>query len=85
MNWAQIQKASVAELITWAQSQEWCRAMAQCAQDPRWHAEGDVWTHTQMVIEEVQRLDEWPNLSHEDRTGTNDGGVVARCRQAFDD
>ena len=68
MNWAQIQKASVAELITWAQSQEWCRAMAQCAQDPRWHAEGDVWTHTQMVIEEVQRLDEWPNLSHEDRT-----------------
>lgn len=32
-------------------------------QDPEWHAEGDVWTHTQMVCNELFKLDQWPALS----------------------
>jgi tRNA nucleotidyltransferase (CCA-adding enzyme) len=32
--------------------------LTQCAQDPEWHAEGDVWTHTLMVVDEARaRLD----------------------------
>ena len=26
-----------------------------CPQDPEWHPEGDVWTHTLMVIDEARR------------------------------
>lgn len=36
--------------------------MATCNQDAQWHAEGDVWTHTRMVLAEVERLAEWPSL-----------------------
>ncbi|MDZ7617080.1 MAG: AAA family ATPase [Patescibacteria group bacterium] len=42
--------------------------MAACAQDEGWHSEGDVWTHTQMVCAELTRLDDWPTLTHHDRT-----------------
>lgn len=31
--------------------------MRDCPQDALWHAEGDVWTHTQMVIEALQSLE----------------------------
>ena len=30
---------------------DWVRALASCPQDPVWHAEGDVGTHTRMVLE----------------------------------
>lgn len=30
-------------------------AMAACVQDPTYHAEGDVWTHTRMVVEALRR------------------------------
>jgi putative nucleotidyltransferase with HDIG domain len=44
--------------------------MQACIQDPTYHAEGDVWTHTVMVVEELRRrrgelpVDEnhWPGL-----------------------
>jgi len=39
--------------------------MAACKQDAQWHAEGDVWTHTRMVVEEVERLPEWPALDRD--------------------
>ncbi len=29
----------------------WMRSMADCPQDPAWHAEGDVLLHTRMVCE----------------------------------
>jgi len=32
---------------------EWIRDMIGVPQDPVFHAEGDVWTHTRMVTEEV--------------------------------
>ena len=36
--------------------------MAGCQQDAKWHAEGDVWTHTKMVCAELERLTEWQEL-----------------------
>lgn len=33
--------------------------LATCPQDPEWHPEGDVWTHTLMVVDEArQRIDD---------------------------
>jgi tRNA nucleotidyltransferase (CCA-adding enzyme) len=33
--------------------------MATCPQDPEWHPEGDVWTHTLMVVDEARaRIDD---------------------------
>ncbi len=42
--------------------QDWLRAMRDCAQDPAFHAEGDVWTHTRMVCEELCKLPGWREL-----------------------
>ena len=36
--------------------------MVACQQDAQWHAEGDVWTHTNMVCAELEKLGEWPAL-----------------------
>jgi predicted kinase len=41
--------------------------MAECAQDPEWHAEGDVWTHTRRVCGELERLDEWDRVAPTER------------------
>ncbi len=60
--WDDIESASVGEVLDWAEPQPWARAMAACGQDPVWHAEGDVWTHTRMVVAELERLAEWPGL-----------------------
>ncbi len=54
-------------VLGWADSQPWARAMASCAQDAGWHAEGDVWAHTRMVVAELGRLEEWPTLEPEAR------------------
>jgi putative nucleotidyltransferase with HDIG domain len=50
------------QILGWAESQPWARAMASCQQDASWHAEGDVWTHSRMVCAELERLAEWPSL-----------------------
>lgn len=63
MKWNQLRNASLEALIHWAESQSWCLAMAESAQDPEWHAEGDVWTHTQRVLHELLELESWPMLS----------------------
>jgi predicted kinase len=68
MNFPQLQFATHADLVAWAETQPWCQAMAACAQDAQWHAEGDVWTHTQRVLDEVTRLDAWKDLSLEEQT-----------------
>jgi tRNA nucleotidyltransferase (CCA-adding enzyme) len=37
------------------------RALVGCEQEPEWHPEGDVWTHTLMVIDEARaRIDDLP-------------------------
>lgn len=68
MKWNELSQASNAELINWAEEQSWCRAMAACIQDARWHAEGDVWTHTKRVLHELSYLTEWPNLTEQEQT-----------------
>ena len=66
MNWQKLKQAPLADIVEWAEAQPWCRAMADCNQDAEWHSEGDVWTHTKMVCQQLTQLDEWPSLtSHE--------------------
>lgn len=42
-------------------------SMKNTPQNPKYHAEGDVWTHTQMVMEALQLLDEYHSMSEERR------------------
>ncbi len=34
------------------------RPLVGCEQEPEWHPEGDVWTHTLMVVDEARRLND---------------------------
>lgn len=42
-------------------------AMRQTPQTQRWHEEGDVWTHTKMVCEELVKLDGFQRLPERQR------------------
>ncbi|MCC7543067.1 MAG: AAA family ATPase [Deltaproteobacteria bacterium] len=42
--------------------------MRGCAQDPEWHAEGDVWVHTRLVCESLVALPAWRALDTRDRS-----------------
>ncbi len=66
--WTDIERGDASALIEWAESCSWCAAMQTCEQDPGWHAEGDVWTHTKMVIEEVTKLDSFNELAPHEQT-----------------
>lgn len=68
MNWEQLKSEPLDAIVAWAGAQQWCDVMSECAQDAEWHAEGDVWTHTQMVCTELTKLDEWPDLTDHQRT-----------------
>ncbi len=63
--WEDARHASTEQVLAWAAKQSWAKAMAECRQDAEWHAEGDVWTHTGMVVGELERLTEWPSLDRE--------------------
>lgn len=43
----------------------WFAEMAHIQQNPAWHAEGDVWTHTQMVCAELVKMPDFRALSAE--------------------
>lgn len=45
----------------------WAIAMKFCAQDVRWHAEGDVFTHTKMVLASLENLSEFKDLPEDQR------------------
>lgn len=64
-NWKQLVASTDNGIIDWAENQAWAVEMAGCMQDPAWHAEGDVWTHTKMVCKELMRLNDWSVLSRE--------------------
>jgi len=68
MNWEQLKQSSREDIIAWAETQPWCRAMTDCAQDAGWHSEGDVWTHTKMVLGQLLELDEWSSLAPHEQT-----------------
>ncbi|MBW4441834.1 MAG: AAA family ATPase [Plectolyngbya sp. WJT66-NPBG17] len=42
---------------------KWLRSLAACPQDPIYHAEGDVLTHTKLVCEALVSLSTWQHLS----------------------
>ncbi|MCP4217094.1 MAG: AAA family ATPase [bacterium] len=58
---------TVGNILEWAANRDWMQAMAQCMQEPEWHAEGDVWTHTQMVLEAMNNCDEWKQLPDDEQ------------------
>jgi len=68
MNWEQLKQSSLDDITDWAETQPWCHAMAECDQDAEWHSEGDVWTHTRMVLGQLFELDEWPTLTSHEQT-----------------
>ena len=41
----------------------WLGPLQECHQDPIWHAEGDVLTHTQMVCEALVESEQWRSLT----------------------
>lgn len=63
MNWEQLKTSTLDDITAWAELQPWCQAMADCPQDAEWHSEGDVWTHTKMVLGQLPELAEWPSLA----------------------
>jgi putative nucleotidyltransferase with HDIG domain len=65
--WDEVKRAAPEQVLAWAETQLWALDMAGCSQDAQWHAEGDVWTHTRMVITELARLAEWPALDDDSR------------------
>jgi len=67
MNWNKLTKSGHEEIIVWAETQPWAKAMADCKQDAQWHAEGDVWTHTKMVCDQLTQLEEWNSLDEADQ------------------
>lgn len=46
---------------------EWVKSMSNTPQDEFYHSEGDVWTHTKMVVEELLSSLEFSKLSLEDK------------------
>ncbi|MBD2208135.1 AAA family ATPase [Calothrix sp. FACHB-1219] len=47
---------------------DWLRSLADCPQDPRYHAEGDVLIHTKLVCEALVALPQWRALPARERS-----------------
>ena len=52
---------------TMEQNFSWFAEMRGVPQDEQWHAEGDVFVHTQMVVEALLALSEFQELSEQDK------------------
>jgi predicted kinase len=64
-DWNDLKISSILEILGWAAEQPWARAMADCSQDAGWHAEGDVWTHTRLVVAALEELPAWSFLDRD--------------------
>ena len=67
--WMGLAEASHIDWAEVARRLPFAEAMRACIQDATFHAEGDVWTHTVMVLEELRRQrdaaiapERWPGL-----------------------
>ncbi|MGH1395102.1 MAG: AAA family ATPase [Trichormus sp.] len=47
---------------------DWLRSLADCPQDPRYHAEGNVLIHTKLVCEALVKLPQWRTLPATERS-----------------
>ena len=59
--------STVESAIAWAEPQDWCQQMAGCIQDKGYHAEGNVWPHTQMVLRQLEKHSRWAGLPQPDK------------------
>ncbi len=46
---------------------DWVRRLRGCPQDPKYHAEGDVWIHTRMVLDALNDMSAFTELSPPDQ------------------
>lgn len=46
---------------------EFFQPLEKCPQDPKHHAEGNVWKHTQMVVSELLSSEDWENLNEQEK------------------
>jgi len=63
-------KYKIGKNLNWddlTDSYRWISDMQGVPQDPIWHAEGDVYTHTKMVVNELINLPEFKNLNEQDK------------------
>lgn len=63
-------KYEVGKELDWGDlslSYKWIEDMKSVPQDPIWHAEGDVFTHTKMVVSELIRLPEFQELTDQEK------------------
>lgn len=44
-----------------------CCLLANTPQDKYHHSEGDVWTHTKMVVDSLLQTEEWTKLSEQNK------------------
>ncbi len=57
--------------LNWSAAQtefDWLQSLENCPQDPRYHAEGDVLTHTRLVCEALISLPAWRELPATERS-----------------
>ena len=70
---------------------EFAEAMSRTPQSTRWHREGDVLTHTRMVVDALQSLPEWEDLTALQReiltcaAWLHDIGKIRQTRAVGDD
>jgi predicted kinase len=65
--------------IAWAETETWCQAMALCPQDKNYHAEGDVWTHTKMVVRQLVEHPAWAETPQEFKESLIAAGTLHDC------
>lgn len=46
---------------------DWAIALQDCEQDKEWHAEGNVYVHTKMVVNSLSEIEEYQNLISEEK------------------
>lgn len=81
-------------LFHWACQFDWFQCLSDIPQDPLWHAEGDVLTHTRMVVEALEAPDSREgylltlaavlhDIGKATTTETNDEGRIIAPRHAI--
>lgn len=58
---------------------DWVRAMRQSEQSPKHHGEGDVWTHTLMVCDELKKLSSFQEQPKEVQEALYAAAVLHDC------
>jgi putative nucleotidyltransferase with HDIG domain len=54
-------------------------SMKKCSQDAKYHAEGDVLVHTKMVVQSLRELQEFDDLSNEQKTIVETAALLHDC------